>query len=63
MPARSQEIAMLAILQATCETAVQAFQAADNPIDVGLVADLEKMVERTRKRIATLRAEESPEEV
>jgi hypothetical protein len=50
---------MLAILQATCETAVQAFQAAANPIDGELVADLEKMVERTRKQIDALRAEES----
>ena len=54
---------MLAILLGTCETAVQVFRAADNPIDGELVADLKKMVERTRKQIDALRADESPEEV
>jgi hypothetical protein len=33
---------MLTILLATCETALQAFTAADNLVDAGLVADLEK---------------------
>ena len=54
---------MLTILLATCETAVQAFQAADNPIDAELVADLEKMVERTRKQIDALKVDESSEGV
>ena len=39
---------MLRILHATCATALDAFRAADNPVDAELVIDLEKMVERTR---------------
>ena len=45
---------MLSILLATCETALQAFRAADNPVDAELVADLEKMVARTRKELEAL---------
>jgi hypothetical protein len=39
---------MLRILHASCATALDAFRAADNPMDTQLVIDLEKMVERTR---------------
>jgi hypothetical protein len=39
---------MLRILHATCATALDAFRAAENPMDTKLVIDLEKMVERTR---------------
>jgi hypothetical protein len=39
---------MLRILHATCATALDAFRAADNPVDAQLVINLEKMVERTR---------------
>jgi hypothetical protein len=42
---------MLAILLATCETALNSFRAADNPVDAKLVADLEKMVARTRQEL------------
>ena len=45
---------MLTILLATCETALQAFRAADNPIDAELLADLERMVTRTRAELETL---------
>lgn len=45
---------MLTILLATCETALQAFRAADNPIDTELLADLERMVGRTRTELETL---------
>ena len=45
---------MLAILLATCETALQAFTAVDNLVDVGLVTDLEKMVARTRQELEAL---------
>jgi hypothetical protein len=38
---------MLRILHASCATALDAFRAADNPVDTQLVVDLEKMVERT----------------
>lgn len=42
-----QQLSMLRILHATCTTALDAFRAADNPVDAQLVIDLEKMVERT----------------
>jgi hypothetical protein len=53
-----QHIAMLRILLATCETALDAFHAADNPIDAEFVADLERVTERTRQELAAL-AEQS----
>jgi hypothetical protein len=49
-----QQVSMLRILHAACSTALDAFHAADNPIDVQLVADLEKMVERTRLELERL---------
>jgi hypothetical protein len=39
---------MLRILHACCATAMDAFRAADNPMDAQFLIDLEKMVERTR---------------
>jgi hypothetical protein len=39
---------MLRILHASCASALDAFRAADNPVDAQLLIDLEKMVERTR---------------
>jgi hypothetical protein len=45
---------MLRILHATTSTALDAFYAAANPVDDELVADLEKMVERTRLEIERL---------
>jgi hypothetical protein len=54
MAGQSREAAMLTILLATCETALQAFKAADNPIGVELMADLERMVERTRAELEAL---------
>jgi hypothetical protein len=39
---------MLTILLAACETTLSAFHAADNPLDSELVADLERVIERTR---------------
>ena len=47
---------MLTILLATCETTLHTLRAADNPADDELRELLEKMVERTRLEIATLRA-------
>ena len=55
MTGHSKEIAMLAILHSTCEAALQAFTAADNPIDRDLVIALEKMVERTRHELEALK--------
>lgn len=53
---RHQQLAMLSILHAACATAVDAFLAADNPVDAELLADLEAMVERTRLEIERLSA-------
>lgn len=49
-----QQVSMLRILHATCSTAVDAFHAADNPVDAKLLADLEEMVERTRVELERL---------
>jgi hypothetical protein len=45
---------MLTILLATCQTTLHTLQAA-NPVDEELTDLLEKMVERTRLEIETLR--------
>lgn len=52
----SQELAMLRILYGACAAALDAFRAADNPMDDQLVADLEAMVERTKGEIERLSA-------
>ncbi len=49
-----QEIAMLKILYAACTTALDTLSAADNPVDRNLVADLARMVERTRAELERL---------
>ena len=45
---------MLRILLATCETTLDTLKAADNAVDAELVADLERMVDRTRRELAAL---------
>lgn len=50
---------MLRILLATCETALDAFRAADNPLDEAFVADLEGITERTREELVALAARDS----
>lgn len=52
---------MLRILHAACLTALDAFRAADNPVDTELVSDLEKMVERTRVELERFAALSWPE--
>jgi hypothetical protein len=52
----SQQLAMLRILYGACAAALDAFRAADNPVDEQLVVDLEEMVERTRGEIERLSA-------
>jgi hypothetical protein len=42
---------MLKILLATCETTRDALTAADNAVDKELLADLERMIERTRAEL------------
>jgi hypothetical protein len=54
-----QQIAMLRILLATCETALDAFRAADNPLDEAFVADLERITERTREELFAFAAQDS----
>ena len=49
-----QHLSMLTLLCAASQTALEAFRAADNPVDRELVADLERMVERTRREIDRL---------
>ncbi len=51
-----QHLAMLRILYGSCATALDAFRAADNPVDDTLVANLETMVERTKEEIERLSA-------
>jgi hypothetical protein len=54
MAVQGREVAMLTILLATCEKTLETLTAADNPIEPELMADLEKIVERTRKEIDVL---------
>jgi hypothetical protein len=49
-----KHLAMLKILYGACSAALNAFQAADNPVDEQLVIDLEAMVRRTRAEIERL---------
>jgi hypothetical protein len=49
-----REIAMLRILIASGEKALEAFQASDNPIDASFVAELERIVQRSREELAVL---------
>jgi hypothetical protein len=45
---------MLRILYGACSAALDAFRAADNPVDRQLVADLESMMDRTEDEIGRL---------
>jgi hypothetical protein len=51
-----QQRAMLTILLATCERALEAFQAADNPLDEEFVRDLEGVMARTRGELVAFAA-------
>ena len=55
-PENLKHLAMLRILYGACSTALDTFRAADNPVDVQLVFDLEAMVERTQGEIERLTA-------
>jgi hypothetical protein len=50
----TQEIALLRILIATGEKALEAFEATENPIDGELVADLRRVIDRSRGELDTL---------
>ena len=45
---------MLRILLAVCQTALDAFQAADNPLDTEFVTDLERIMKRTRDELEAM---------
>ena len=51
-----KHLSMLRILYGASAAALDAFRAADNPVDGDLLADLERMVERTRGEIERLAA-------
>jgi hypothetical protein len=51
-----KHLAMLRILYGTCSASLDAFRAADNPVDEQLVLDLETMVTRTQGEIERLTA-------
>jgi hypothetical protein len=51
-----QQLAMLHILYGACSAALNAFRAADNPVDEQLVHDLEAMIKRTQDEIEKLAA-------
>jgi hypothetical protein len=55
-PETPQHLAMLRILYGACSAALDAFRAADNPVDSKLVADLEAMMTRTHGEIERLTA-------
>jgi hypothetical protein len=55
-PDTHKHLAMLRILYGACAAALDAFRAADNPVDQRLVVDLETMVERTKGEIERLSA-------
>lgn len=47
---------MLKILYGVCQTALDGFHAADNPVDTEFVADLQRITERTRAELDALAA-------
>jgi hypothetical protein len=55
-PDTHQHLAMLRILYGACSAALDAFRAADNPVDAELVGDLEAMMARTYGEIERLTA-------
>jgi hypothetical protein len=60
--ARSEiaEVALLKILIAAGERAIEAFQASANINDEELLADLERVVERSQAELAALRDSANP---
>ncbi len=49
-----QKRSMLTILLATCETTLQSSRAGDMALNNALVADLERVIERTRAELDAL---------
>ena len=48
-------MALLAILIACGEKAIEAFQASDNSVDADFLAELERVIERSRNELVALR--------
>jgi hypothetical protein len=49
-----QEIALLTILIACGEKAIEAFEASANPVDEEFLAELQRVIERSRKELTAL---------
>lgn len=49
-----RQIALLRILVGCGDKALEAFQAAENPLDAEFVADLDRIVSRSRDELAAL---------
>ncbi|HEX5467426.1 MAG TPA: hypothetical protein VFW80_00100 [Gaiellaceae bacterium] len=54
--ATGREIALLGILIACGEKAIEAFQASDNPVDADFLKDLERIIQRSRDELVALRS-------
>ena len=54
MRTETQEIALLRILIATGDKALEAFAESENPVDADFVAELERIVARSREELAAL---------
>lgn len=48
-------MALLAILIASGEKTIEAFQASDNPIDADFLTELERIIARSRDELVALR--------
>jgi hypothetical protein len=46
---------LLTILIACGEKAIEAFQASDNPVDANFLAELERIITRSRAELVALR--------
>jgi hypothetical protein len=54
MSTLKQQRALLVILIATCDRALEAFQAVDNDYDAGFVGELERIMARSRDELDVL---------
>jgi hypothetical protein len=60
MYVQGQKAAMLRILIAACDTARNAFAAAGNRVDDELLADLDRVIERSRRELKALTSGTAP---
>ncbi len=54
-PADRKEVAVLTILIACGEKAIEAFQASDHSVDADFLSDLERVIARSRNELVALR--------